>query len=396
MTVTERLMGVGQWELPLVRDTPRSVLDQLDVRRRGVGFGHVVITSNPMDITLGDAILSVARYTGVYRKQPSEFEMAGAGLAAWIGDEDGKGPAFIGRLGDSASGIPTGSFAEWADTLRPNALTAGFTSSISGGYGMWFHRTGLRKPLEEICDVFGAEWRVNPDFSFDIGTPADLFRLDPEAVIVRRKGDGGRDFNITGIVGDLEVERDLEDWVRRAVHYLGTGEAPVTGIGTGSVAALDVPYRRPDGQAIDMDILIEDFGGLPDGISPTDAQNAANAEAAKDWARLKNPHQELTVSSITYDIGNDVQVGDNLYVYDRLRGIYEEQNPIQYRGQTIYPEIIRCVGLKWPIRRGMGVYFRGFEKGSSSWNVTWLDLTNFVDWEDGETTVEVGDKPRTS
>lgn len=385
-------MGAGSWDLRLRTDTPRSLLDQLDVRRSGVGFGHVVVTASPVEVELGDGILSLARYAGVYRKQPSEFEMSGAGLAVWIADEDGKGPAYTGRLGDTVDG----SFAQWITALTPAALEPGFTSSIAGTFNKWFHRTGLREPLNVVCEYFGAEWRVNPDFTFDAGLPSDLFITDPSAVIVRRTGDAGRDYNITGIVGDLEVERDLEDWVRRAVHYLGTDEAPVVGIGDGGVAAHDVLYRRPDGEAINMDLLTEDFGTLPDGTSGPDALAAANAEAGKDFTKFRYPHQELTVSSVAYNIGDDVRVGDNVFVYDRSRGIYDEYNQVTYRGQTIYPEIIRCVGMQWPIRRGMGVYFRGFTKGDSSWSVNWLDLTNFVDWESGDTTVEVGAKPRTS
>lgn len=386
MSVTERLMGIGQWDLALRDDTPRSVMDQLLVKSPGVGFGHMVVTPTHLDVTLGEGLLALARYTGVYRKQPSEFGMAGAGLAMWIEDEDGKGPAYTGRLNTDE-----GTFAQWVAKLRPAALKPGVTSTIGGSFAQWYHRTTLRKPLDEVCAAFGAEWVVRPNFRFDIGRPAELFAMNPRAVIVRRQGDGGRDYNVTGIVGDLDVERDLEDWVRRAVHYLGVEEAPVVGTANGGVAAADVPYRRPDGQAIDMDLLVEDFG-------EADAPTAeANRIAGIEYAARRTAHEELTVSSVGYDIGADVAVGDNVWVFDQNRGIYDLANPVTYRGQTIYPETIRCVGLTWPVKRGMGVYMRTFVKGAgAAWSPQWIDLTEYVDWEDGETTVEVGAKPRSS
>lgn len=382
MSITERLMGVGAWSLSLSVDTPRVIMDQLDVRR--YGFGHIVVTPTPIPIeSISDtAALALARYVGVFRKQPSDYEMAGAGLAAWVADEDGKGPAYVGSLSTAS-----GTFAQWVAMLRPSQLAAGITSTISGAFTKTFYRTGLREPLDEVCSYFGAEWRVNNRLGFDIGTPGALFNLAAKAVIVRKAGDGGRDFNIVGVVGDLAVTRDVEDWTRRVAYFTGTEESPTTSIADGAVAEIDVPYRGPNGAAISMDRLIESF---------TTPVAAGPSLAAAQYGRFKDTRQEITLSTQEYDIGRDVAVGDNLYVYDPQRGMQDLGTSITYRGRVIYPETIRCVGLTWPIRRGMGVYFRVYVRVSSAWVVKWIDLTQFVVWENSSTTVEVGEKPRPS
>lgn len=379
--ITERLMGIGSWTVQLRSDTPRPIMEAIDVRRSG--FGHIAITPTPIDTwAISDAqILSMVRYLGVYRKQPSEFGMAGGGTALWISDEDGQGRSFVTSLSTT-----NGTFAEWVSALRPADLLAGITSTISGTLAKTYYRTGLRPPLDDVCAYFGAEWRVTNELKFDIGLPADLFRTTPTSVIVRTKGDGGRDHNVQGIVGNLDVVRDVEDWTRRAVYYTGTAATPEVNSQDGGVADADVIFRGPFGAGAVRDRLVEGFSS-PSASGP--------GYALAMYNQYKTPRQELRLSTDLYDIGQDVRVGDSVYVYDPMRGMQNLDTQITYRGKVIYPETIRCVGLQWPIRAGMGVYFRYYTKPSTTWVVNWLDLTPYVIFESGETQVEVGAKPRT-
>lgn len=384
MSVSEKHQAIGSWELPLRVDTPRTILDRLDVRK--AGFGHVVITPTPVNLeAIPDAgLLGLARYVGVYLRQADPYTMSGGGLGSWISDADGKGPAYSVSVSTAA-----GTFAQWAATLRPFDLSAGIVGAIAGVFNKTYYRTTVRGPLDEVCAYFGAEWRVRNTFAFDIGRPADLFNLTPKAVIVRKAGEGGRDFNILGVVGDLKVARDVEDWSRRIVYYTGTEEAPVIAVApAAAVPDNDVPFRSPTGAVIRMDRLIEDFSTTPAG--------SATSLAAAQYGRFKAPRQELKLSTQQYDVGQDVRVGDNIFVFDPLAGIQNLATELEYRGRIIYPETIRCVGLSWPIRKGMGVYFRYYVKVADVWTVQWIDLTNHVDWETGDTTVEVGEKPRSS
>lgn len=372
-------MGVGAWSLRLSPNTPGDVLSKVSLKRHG--FGHVVVTSARLDSSaLSDAdMLEHARFTGVYRKQPSEFEMAGVGVNAWLGDEDGKG--IILGASTSAAG---GTFANWVPLLRPTYLGTGTVSTIAGSFPNTYVQVTMRKALDEVCAFFGAEWRVGTDFKLHVGLPADLFRDTPIAVVTRRGG--GRDLSAVGVMGEVEVVRDLEDWVRSVLYYYNSGAGVVTA--DGSVAAADVAYRGPTGLAADIRSVIS---------SSVATVGEATPLAAAEFGKVRYPRQEIRLSSIEYDIGESVNVGDNLWVFDPERDMYDLANPVTFRGQTIFPEVIRCVGQTWPIRKGMGVYFRRFvDNNTSTWDVDWVDLTEFVEWESGDTTVEIGEKPRPS
>ena len=381
--ITERLMGVGSWKLRLSEETPRDIMDRL--LPRVSGFGLLVVTPSPVDggpTAIPDAsMLALARYVGVYRNQPSDFGMQGVGLNVFMGDEDGKG-----LYTASLSVASAYTFAQWAAALRPAFLTAGVTSSIAGAYNNTYAYTTYKQPLLDVCDRFGAEWRVTNEFKFDIGRPTDLFPnyTTPKAVIVRKKGDGGRELGLRGIPGELEVHRDVEDWVRRVVMLSGAG--PTATSADGSVADASVPFRAPDGSALQWTKVFRATSTVPAG--------SESAMASAEYLKNASVRQEFTLSTEHYDIGADVRVGDSLYVYDPERGIFDTSKTITYRGQMLNPEVIRCVGYSYPIAEGFGVYFRRYRWDGSNWVVEWIDLTRYVVWEDGETTVEVGAKPR--
>lgn len=93
--ITERLMRLGEWSLTF---TDPSLYDDVDY------FDHVVIVPGRLDHAgaFDDAgILAAASYAGVIRSKlrtassRSETDdrliLSGAGLAFWLGDEDGKG-----------------------------------------------------------------------------------------------------------------------------------------------------------------------------------------------------------------------------------------------------------------------------------------------------------------
>lgn len=385
MTVTERLMGVGQWELDLAPDTPRWVMEQLSIAQPGVGFSNIVITNNVVDVQDYDdaGMLAISRYTGVYRSQPSEFAMRGLGGAFYIGDEDGKGPSIaLGPVTTSG-----GTFGEWVSALKPAQLPLGSFTEIAGGFAATYERTGLRAPLDEVCAFFQAEWRVTPELKFDAGPRGALFSQNPKAVIVRNAGDAGQDSLLRGIVGELNLARDLEDYQRRVVYYTKNGDETIAANqALGGISDTNAPFRGPFGAAISMDRLVEDFNA-PVGSGPQ--------LAVAEFEKYANGHEELTVTSKDYDIGANVRVGDNVFIYDMNRGLYDPGNPRDYGGTVIYPRVIRCVGYTWPIRKGMGAYLRYWvPSGGAVWTPKYLDITEYVVPETSDTKVEVGAKPR--
>lgn len=77
------------------------------------------------------------------------------------------------------------------------------------------------------------------------------------------------------------------------------------------------------------------------------------------------------------------KVGEYILAYDREAGLYDLGKETRYRGDVVYPQKLRLVGHSWPIEKGMGVYYR--DKNGQI-----LDLSEWVVWERGDSTLEVG------
>lgn len=382
MSVTERLMGLGEWNLTLKQGTSFEVLRRLDPR----SGGHVVIFPAAVDVkSMNDSqALTQARFSGLYNDQPSLLEIGGPTANFWAGGQSDTRGRSIG----SHATPGTGTFLDWRTNLAPPGLTLGITpvTAVSGTFVKVHLRTTYRAMIDDVSNRFEVEWRVTPDFKFDWAKPQDIFDLTPKAVIVRKRDDSGRDFGVLGITGEMEYSRSAEDYVYRVLYWYNNNANSVAR--DGGVADIDKPFRAPDGTHAWIDLIIED--------SQTTAAGDANALGDMQFKRFYPLEQKVSLSSIEYDIGRDVQVGDALWVFDDVLGLVDITNKVRYRGRTIHPMVIRCVGQTWPIRQGMGVWLRRYVPSSppGSWLVEWTDLTPYVEFETGETTVEVGAKPK--
>jgi hypothetical protein len=69
----------------------------------------------------------------------------------------------------------------------------------------------------------------------------------------------------------------------------------------------------------------------------------------------------------------------------------DESNQVYFQGQLVMPVVMQLQAVTWPIQEGMGVYFR-YYSGSTP---VWVDLTEYVEFESGSTTLDVGALPRT-
>lgn len=373
MSVTERLRAIGAWTLDLDPDTPRTVLAGLDLAK--FGFGHVIVTPTRLDPTgITEAnLLAKALYAGVYREHPSEFTIGGPGLAMWLGDEEDKGPIF-----DTAKIGGAQTFSAWIANLRPISLLAGTVTAIAGTLVQQFYLTTARKALDTVCDYFGGEWKITPDFKLHAGPQANLFATAPTVIVQRH--DNGRDANVTGIDGTLGTALDLDDYTT-GVYVLTRGTAGEALLG-GATTPLTIPYRDPQGNVIDIKRLVDG--------SQVDAGNG-NAVAATQVGLFDDVRRELTLAAAVYNVTGDITVGDIIWVHDPLLGLTDLANEVPYRGQTLHPVAVRVLGCTWPIKRGMGVFLRYWDGAAFAY----LDLTEWVVFEDSAATVEIGATPRT-
>ena len=372
MSVTERVMAAGDWSITLSSETPRKLLEAINVE--AVGFSALVILPAHLDVRAHtDAdLLALARYTGIYRRQEG-LTLSGAGLPTLMGDEDGKGDVF-----ESPRTTADGWLTQWVPALRPKSLAAGTVTSPGGSYTESFFLVTAKEAFETLNATFGVEWRITPDLKLHVGTPAALYGTTPKIIVLADAGEGGRDIFLTGVAATAGLSVDLEDYASKTiVPYDAETEVAVAEVS-------EHPYRRPtDGGPALIDKVVS--AGTDDATDPQ-----TQADAALETAGL--PRREVTVQDTHYDLGLIAPVGSYVWLYAPPM-IMDTGSPVQFRGRACYPQMIRLMGMTWPVTIGSGVYLR---TTTSTGEVIWQDLTECVEWETGDVRLEVGALPRRS
>jgi hypothetical protein len=367
MAVTEILRGIGSWSVQLAQDTRQEILDALQY------FGHICINTGPVDPrTAGDAMLASARYVGIYRGRGNASDqrtLIGPGLAAWLGDEDGKGEVYETAV------VLNHDFQDAIPLLLPpgGSITAGTIFDVHPGSPFQWSPQYItpREAIDYVCQTVGADWRVNNNGTLDAGLESDLFTVIPKAAIKRRGQ--GLDMFLKAMPGDMATDQDMNDFSTRVVLLAtGTEGATVT-------AAADIdpglnPFVDLHGNPIAMTRLVNESG--------TDATNA-DARAQLQLNRFSGPRTALTMSTRDFDVKGDFQVGDYLWAYDPDTGVYDLGNEVMFRGERFWPVAMRLTEMTWPVVQGMSVAYR---RGDG----TWLDLTPYLLFESGDTTLVVG------
>jgi hypothetical protein len=371
MPVNEKLMELGSWSFELVDETPKTVLDQLQY------FGHCAFIPGKVEpAQYGDELLDMARYVGVVTGKSVDHlrkVVSGQGMNVWLADSDGKGD-----LIETPIQITGQTFANAIRAILGSGTAVVEGTLYSGVPGVYTGRhvyQSRRKAIDFICTTMGGEWRVNGRGELDAGPATSLYNETPDTVIVRRRPNrhtDGDDLTMHGLRGDMGVASDVKDWTSR-VLLLAEGEGDA--IATASADNAANPYLDLRGEPVKRTRVISE--------STTAPGNAA-ARASYQLAKYVEPRSALTLTTDDYDVSGAFAVGDWAWIYAPDEGLVDTQNEITFRGERINPIKLRMVGASWPVRRGMTVAFRA-QDGS------WLDLTPYVVWEGGETTVTVGD-----
>lgn len=365
--ITEQLMKPGSWSLELVPDTPQDVT--LALRE----FGHIVITPNPVAPVSAhtDAELkSIALYAGVLTAKRTPTSLSGPGLGAWMGDGDGKGTV-LGPTGLSVTNVTLSSFMA---SLLPAGLPleAGVVTNtgLNNITGVW-RFINRRAALDAACLQAGAEWRVRYDGTVDAADPELLFRFDPSVIVVRDPGgidgSGLRGLQNAGFDAGL----DADDW---SSQIIAIGQSPSPG--TFGSATIGVnPYKDYRGNAAAMQRIVQ-------ATEATDSAALGNV-ATSTLNLFSSAKRSVRLVDDTYAVPLWVRPGDWLYLYDPGQGMFDVANQVTYRGDAIAPMKVRAHTVAWPVRRGLGVYYRDADGG-------YLDLTDYVAWETGPNGYELG------
>lgn len=379
MTVTQRLMKPGGFALELVETAPTSAAAAVALA------DHIVVTGAPLDSisSFSDAtILANSIYTGVITSKPNPRSFAGYDLSWHMGTPDGLGecrayttyydPAIAPLTSSQPLSVVLSSFISnahlnagtWNDSGLPN-----FTGVIPPFITP-------REVIDMVTRTVGAEWRANPNGTLDAALAANLFVTSPTIVVTRKKD--GVDGAFRGLTGSINLAEDIEQYT-----YLVLGAQSAVSYITSAASAQTYPSFL--GATVLGTYRAINVSGMS-----TAAATATTTAAA---AQFSTKRQELTLSSLTYDVTRFVHPGDYVYAYDEEANLIDTANQINWQGQRICPQKLRVYALTWPIQRGMGVYARKYNASTLAFDYT--DLTPYVNWEGndsnpGEVQWEVG------
>ncbi|MDX3100437.1 phage tail protein [Nonomuraea angiospora] len=369
MPVNEKLMELGSWQITLVDETPKTVLDKIEY------FGHIAFVSAHVEPgQYNDQLLDMARYVGVVTARDVDHlrkQISGQSTALWLGDADGKGDVLETPV------TINGSFAQAIRAIlgTGTAVVEGALHPVPGTYRSTHVWQSKRKAVAYVCATMGAEWRVTGSCKLDAGLASVLYEDDPSTVIVRKRPNrhtDGDDMSLRGLRGDMGVAQTVADWTSRVVLLAeGNGSSVVTAAANNP----DVPYRDLRGQPVKRTRVISE--------SATSGGNA-QARAQYQLDQYITPRSQMRLTTDDYDVSGAFKPGDWAWVYDPDTDLIDPDNEIMFRGELIHPVRLRMVGASWPVRPDMTVAYRG--PGGE-----WLDLTPYVAPEGGQTTVDVGD-----
>lgn len=405
MGISVQLQEEGDWSVPINPRTPRDVLTSIDVRT--YAYSTIIVTPHHLglqDVSASD-LLDLAIYTGVYLKQSDgRLNLEGSGLVRWLGGENDGGDLRVGT--DTTSGdIDLEAQLDARVFTRSNGLTKGTVNSdattrtikIEGG-------TTARQFLDTICALYPNgpwEWRVNTDGTIDVNTRANLYATTASPTVVLTQ-EGGRDGNITGIRADLDLSSvdvtdyrtDVEvDWNDGTNDGAATNTEPATWAafdGTDPVLRTMLDWKPRASFNPHPNKWSDRVAAAHYATWVVNSQTQANTVATRHANQVGSYATTLQASIDEYNPLRFLNTGDTVYVYDLDLGLTDTTNEVYYRGTAIHPTTLRVQAIDTPILEGYGVYLRTWDGAAFDL----VDLTPYVDFEEGDTTVELGTRNR--
>lgn len=359
MSITAVLQKSGQWTIGFKDSMPLETMNAIDY------FEHFAFIPGRVDVKgMGDQLLDIARYVGIVRNK-NDTSVGGIDMSGWLGDESQKGAIY-----ETAVILNASTFADAMRALLPEAVHEGTFHSVPGTFTDTILYQDPRTAIDYVATTFKASWRVNNDATLDAGLASDLYVTDPKAIIVSKNW--GADLNLLALQGNIDPNIDAKNYVTR-VLLMGQGSG--LSMAVGSADNPEVDYLDMYGNPVQRTQMVSMSTSSPTNVN-VQAQVALNTNSA--------PIRSLTMDTEEYDISGDFHVGDMVWVFDPASGLYDQSNPVPFRGQTLYPTKIQCIQLTIPVLDGYTVAWR--DKHG-----TWTDLSEYYQPETGATNVEVAD-----
>lgn len=372
---SEALMAVGEFDLVLTSDTPRSILGAIDP------FSTVAILPTRIDTARASwsSIMGAALFCGYVTGRPDVTTFTGPSIAALLGDADSTASSWTTSTSTATHALSY--YVGLALSAPPKAaspITVGTVTDPATARSVTWTDITPRAALDLLVALWadiGVEWRCNPSGTLDAGTADALYGTATMRALASKLG-AGRDAAVVGIdTPAIGVQADWDDYatvIRAAVQdgysYVATGASVPYKTHTGSTLARvrQISYSTDTGTAAAL----------------------AGAQLLKSGQR-----RSLRLDLDHYDLhdvsGTRLRVGHTIGVYDPELGIADPTNPVRWRGQLIAPELIRVAAWDRPIRPGYGVVLR-----RSTGVQQIIDLTPYIETVDGAGTVTVDWLPR--
>jgi len=297
---------------------------------------------------------------------------------------------FYGYIDDFR--ITKGSALYTEDFTAPSSTLS--TTSTTGLYNGDHYVESVYSAINKVSEQLGTEYRINTDATLDAGLKEVLFQGhgsdEPPAIIVRDTS--GEDPAIVGLIPEsITSTFDAEDYVS-GVELLTQAEGSSQSADHAEAFDENTPYRDLYGAPLERVQF----------IGENDIPNVQRQSRAQAYLNeLKKIKKTLSLSLEQYEIQGDFNIGDMIYVYDpeikfedteakRIEDGRSSLHEVAYRGQIINPEKIRITGITWPVKDGYGVYLRKV-RTTAPYRVEYIDLTDYVSWESGNTQLDIGD-----
>ena len=268
------------------------------------------------------------------------------------------------------------------------------TTSTTGLYNGEHYVETVYSAINTVSEQLGTEYRVNTTGTLDAGLKEVLFEghgtNEPPAIIVRDVS--GEDPSISGLTPEqITAQFDAEDYVS-GVELLTQTEGSSQQADHAEAFDENTPFRDLFGAKLERIQFVGESN-----IPAIQRQERAQAYL-NEFKKIK---KTLSLSLEAYEIQGDFSVGDMIHVYDpeirfedtEAKRIEDGRNSlfeVAYRGQIINPEKIRITGITYPVKDGYGVYLRKVAS-TAPYRVEYIDLTDYVQWETGNTQLDIGD-----
>lgn len=389
-------LGTGDFDIPLNPDTPRSRLDDYDIRddtgKGSRAFSRVLVIPQRIDPTATTlaTLEALAIYAGVLTGHgPSRQSLTGMGLPYLLGEDNG------GALWNTTGTTNVGRTAQqhvddWIVSAPNNGITRGDVNASATTFTLKVVQGMTRRQLlAGLCARRTYEWRINPDCTLDIDTAANLFASGQVLLV----DEGGPDGAITGLTADLSLDNIDVLGVVSEQYVDWEDNGGTMGSATNTLSA---DWDAPDGDPIvwrGYD-TVGSKGRLrdPERIDQVTAyinqnQTAASNSAATIAARKSTYRLTVTAEVDVHNPLGYLRPGDTAYVYDQRLGIYNTANQLTYRGRAVFPSSLRVVEMDVPIRPEYTVLI--VTGGGDI-----IDVTRDVEPEDRQCVITLGTRRR--